>query len=125
MNNKLIISLLALTPAVRSPGRGGGRGHAAGRRILLPDRVWDAVDNAPHGGWSARPRRPIEAVGPRARGAAPADATTITLPGTTLLPAIGATAPVLHPYNETRRNDQVLRVFALSRGACTNPPAPG
>lgn len=127
MNNKIIISLLILTPAVLfAQGRGGGRGNApAGPPILLvPDRVWDAVDNAPHDGWAVLVRGDrIEAVGPRAQVTAPADATTITLPGTTLLPGLieGHSHLLLHPYNETPWNDQVLHEsLALRVARATN-----
>jgi imidazolonepropionase-like amidohydrolase len=52
----------------------------------------------------------IEAVGPRGQVTAPADAVTITLPGTTLLPGLveGHSHLLLHPYNETPWDDQVL-----------------
>ena len=110
----LSVSLLfGATPAT-AQGRGGGRGAAvpAGPPILLvPDRVWDAVDNAPHDGWVVLVRGDrIEAAGPRAQVSAPADATTIQLAGTTLIPGMieGHSHLLLHPYNETPWNDQVL-----------------
>jgi imidazolonepropionase-like amidohydrolase len=53
----------------------------------------------------------IEAVGPAARVAAPPDATTIDLPGMTLLPGLieAHSHLLLHPYNEASWDDQVLR----------------
>jgi len=104
-------------------GRGGGRGAAApaGPPILLvPDRVWDAIDNAPHDGWVVLVRGDrIEAAGPRAQISAPADATTIQLTGTTLIPGLieGHSHLLLHPYNETSWNDQVLHEHEALRVA--------
>ena len=52
----------------------------------------------------------IAAVGPRASLNAPPDATTIDLPNTTLIPGLieAHSHMLLHPYNETSWNDQVL-----------------
>jgi imidazolonepropionase-like amidohydrolase len=76
----------------------------------VPDRVWDG-DGAPHDGWAVLVRGDkIEAVGPKAQITAPSDAVTINLVGTTLLPGLieGHSHLLLHPYNETSWNDQVL-----------------
>jgi len=108
------LSLPVAASSADAQGRGGGRGAAApaGPPILLvPDRVWDAVDNAPHDGWVVLVRGDrIEAAGPRAQVSTPADATTIQLAGTTLIPGMieGHSHLLLHPYNETPWNDQVL-----------------
>src|SRR4051794_13470307 len=91
MNIKLLVAILVAPALATAQGRGGGRGNtpAAPPTLLVPDRVWDAVDNAPHDGWAVLVRGDkIEAVGPRAQINAPADATTINLPGTTLLPGL-------------------------------------
>ncbi len=80
--------------------------------LLRPARVWDAVTDAPHAGWVVLVRgNRIEAVGPAASVAAPADATPVDLPGATLLPGLieAHSHLLLHPYNETSWNDQVLR----------------
>jgi imidazolonepropionase-like amidohydrolase len=52
----------------------------------------------------------IKALGPAAQLTAPAGATTLELPGLTLLPGLieGHSHLLLHPYNETSWNDQVL-----------------
>jgi len=79
--------------------------------LLVPTRVWDGVDNQPHEGWAVLVRGDrIEAVGPRAQLAVPNDATTVDLSGTTLLPGLieGHSHLLLHPYNETPWDDQVL-----------------
>src|SRR5690348_13289576 len=121
------LSILLGATTATAQGRGGGRGTAApaGPPILLvPDRVWDAVTDAPHDGWVVLVRGDrIEAVGPRAQVTAPPDATTINLPGTTLLPGLieGHSHLLLHPYNETPWNDQVLHEpLALRVARATN-----
>jgi len=79
--------------------------------LLVPTRVWDGVDNQPHERWAVLVRGDrIEAVGPRAQLAVPNDATTVDLSGTTLLPGLieGHSHLLLHPYNETPWDDQVL-----------------
>src|SRR5262249_49804181 len=110
----LIALAIALLPSVgAAQGRGGGRGAPAppvGPPILLvPDRVWDGSDGPPHDGWVVLVRGDkIDAVGTKAQVNAPADAQTITLPGTTLIPGLieGHSHLLLHPYNETPWNDQ-------------------
>src|SRR6476661_2604082 len=115
-------TIVALPLLVEAQGRGGGRGNtpAGPPTLLVPDRVWDAVDAAPHDGWAVLVRGDrIEAVGPRAQVSAPADAVTINLPGTTLLPGLieGHSHLLLHPYNETPWNDQVLHESLALRTA--------
>jgi len=78
--------------------------------VLLPDRVFDG--EVSHAGWVVIVRGDrIQAAGPAASTPAPAGARTIALPGTTLLPGLieGHSHLLLHPYNETSWNDQVLR----------------
>ena len=77
--------------------------------LLRPARVFDG--ESLHVGWVVMIRgRRIESAGPAA-GAAGAGAQVIDLPGATLMPGlIDAHAHVLlHPYDETPWNDQVLR----------------
>src|SRR5262245_20520924 len=72
--------------------------------VLRPARVFDG--NVMHDGWAVRVRgERIEAVGPAASVASP-DATSIDMPGTTLLPGLieGHSHVLLHPYNETTWN---------------------
>jgi imidazolonepropionase-like amidohydrolase len=76
--------------------------------ILKPARVFDG--DAVHEGWAVR----IE--GDRIRAAGPASsislvgATVVDLPGTTVLPGLveGHSHVLLHPYDETKWDDQVL-----------------
>jgi imidazolonepropionase-like amidohydrolase len=77
--------------------------------LLTPDRVFDG--NLMHSGWSVLVRgERIAAAGPSAELAVPTEARRIPLPGTTLLPGLieGHSHLLLHPYNETVWNDQVL-----------------
>jgi imidazolonepropionase-like amidohydrolase len=80
--------------------------------LLHPDRVFDGVSDRAHEGWVVLVRgdRIVQA-GPPASVTAPPDAERIDLPGTTLLPGlIDAHAHVLlHPYDETPWDDQVLK----------------
>jgi imidazolonepropionase-like amidohydrolase len=88
--------------------------------LLVPDRVWDGVSDAPHSGWAALVTgNKIVAAGPRAQISVPAGATTINLPGTTLMPGLidAHSHVLLHPYNETSWNDQVLHEALALRTA--------
>ncbi len=83
---------------------------AAPAVVLQPDRVFDGEQM--HAGWAVLVRgERIEAAGPLASMAVPAGTRTITLKGTTLMPGLieGHSHLLLHPYNETSWNDQVLR----------------
>src|SRR6185503_17186622 len=90
--------------------QGGGRSAQADAAVtvLRPARVFDG--DTMHEGWGVRVRGDrIEAAGPAASLGA-AGATTVDLPGTTLMPGMveGHSHVLLHPYNETTWNDQVL-----------------
>jgi imidazolonepropionase-like amidohydrolase len=90
--------------------------------LLRPARVFDGV--AEHDGWTVLVRGDhIAAAGPAAQVGAPGDATAIDLPGTTLLPGLieAHSHLLLHPYNETSWNDQVLHEpLALRVARATN-----
>jgi imidazolonepropionase-like amidohydrolase len=80
--------------------------------LLLPARVFDGVNAQLHDGWAVLVRgNRIESVGPAATVNPPAGATTIRLPGLTLLPGLieAHSHLLLHPYNETPWDEQVLR----------------
>jgi imidazolonepropionase-like amidohydrolase len=79
--------------------------------LLTADKVWTG-DGAPHAGWSvlvAQGR--IQAVGPADKMAMPADVERIALPGKTLIPGLIDlhSHVLLHPYNETTWDDQVIK----------------
>ena len=85
--------------------------------VLHPARVFDG--ETMHEGWAVRTRAGrIEAAGPAA-GVDAADAKVIDLPGLTLLPGLveGHSHILLHAYNETLWNDQVLHEGIALRAA--------
>jgi imidazolonepropionase-like amidohydrolase len=86
---------------------------AATKPILLkPDRVFDGVNATPHEGWVVVVRGDkIAAAGPSGDIKVPDDARVIELRGMTLLPGLidTHTHVLLHPYNETIWDDQVLK----------------
>ena len=78
-------------------------------RLLLPARVFDGVDM--HDGWGVLVRgERIVAAGPVAGIGTPAGTQRIELAGATLMPGLieAHSHLLLHPYNETSWNDQVL-----------------
>jgi imidazolonepropionase-like amidohydrolase len=80
--------------------------------LLVPDRVFDGAGATLHTGWGVVVRGTrIESAGPLATLAVPTDAERISLPGQTLLPGLIDLHShlLLHPYDETPWNDQVLR----------------
>jgi imidazolonepropionase-like amidohydrolase len=89
--------------------------------VLKPARVFDG--DAMHEGWAVRVKGDrIDAAGPAETVAAPG-ARIIDLPGTTLTPGLveGHSHVLLHAYNETTWNDQVLHEgLALRVARATN-----
>jgi len=103
---KLLVFLLAIPwlagaqPAPQAPGV----------IALHPDRVFDG--EAMRTGWVVLVRGDrIDSAGPIASITVPAGARAIALKGATLMPGLieGHSHLLLHPYNETSWNDQVLR----------------
>src|SRR5262245_41848966 len=85
--------------------------------VLKPARVFDG--DAMHEGWAVRTRSGrIESAGPAA-GIDTAGAKVVDLPGLTLLPGLveGHSHILLHAYNETPWNDQVLHEGLALRAA--------
>lgn len=79
--------------------------------LITADKVWTG-EGAPHPAWGvlvAQGR--IQAVGPLEKMTVPPDAERITLPGKTLIPGMIDlhSHVLLHPYNETSWDDQVIK----------------
>jgi imidazolonepropionase-like amidohydrolase len=78
--------------------------------VLRPDKVFDAVDGSVQTGWE------VVVMGDRITAIGPTESVTpprgkiVPLPGLTLLPGLieGHSHLLLHPYDETPWNDQVL-----------------
>jgi imidazolonepropionase-like amidohydrolase len=80
--------------------------------VLKPGRVFDGIDPKPHEGWIVVVNGDkIEAVGPANDVKIPDKARTLDLPRLSLLPGLidAHTHVLLHPYNETTWDDQVLK----------------
>ena len=101
--------LLALLVVGISTSHAQPTAPASTATLLRPTAVFDGQDR--HEGWAVLvENNKITAVGPTAQVTAPAGARTLDLPGLTLLPGLieGHSHLLLHPYNETPWNDQVL-----------------
>jgi imidazolonepropionase-like amidohydrolase len=104
----MILLVALLTPVLVAAQRRQPPAADQTVTVLRPARVFDG--DALHEGWAVRVRGDrIEAAGP----AASIDTTgakTIDMPGTTLMPGLveAHSHVLLHPYNETSWNDQVL-----------------
>ena len=94
--------------------------------VLEPAGVWTAGEVAPHAGWVVVVEgEKIAAVGPKGQVAVPASAQVVSLPGETLIPGLIELHShlLLHAYNETLWDDQVLhepplyRILRASRDA--------
>jgi imidazolonepropionase-like amidohydrolase len=90
--------------------------------LLLPSRVFDGSEI--HDGWAVLVRADkIVAAGPASGLAIPSGTRRVDLAGTTLMPGMieGHSHLLLHPYNETSWDDQVLREpLALRVARATN-----
>jgi imidazolonepropionase-like amidohydrolase len=98
----LLALLVSLTPLAAL---------ADGALLLRPAQVWSAGEPV-HVGWTVLVQgERIVAVGPASAVHAPLDAEVVELPGATLLPGLMDLHShlFLHPYNETRWDEQVLR----------------
>lgn len=104
---RLFLLLLALLSGLS--GRAQHTAPAPAALLLRPAAVFDGQDR--HEGWALLVENgKITAVGPVAQVAGPPGIRTLDLPGLTLLPGLieGHSHLLLHPYNETSWNDQVL-----------------
>lgn len=93
-----------------APAGGGKAGD--GVIVLKPARVFDGTGAKPQTGWVVVIRgKKIAEVGPEDKVQIPEGAKVINLPETTLLPGLidAHTHLLLHPYNEAKWDDQVLK----------------
>jgi imidazolonepropionase-like amidohydrolase len=108
------LTVAAVAVALLSLPIAAGRAQAAptpdtAAVLLAPDRVFDGTEM--HEGWVVLVRgERIVAAGPATSVATPASSRRVALAGATLLPGLieGHSHLLLHPYNETSWNDQVL-----------------
>ena len=108
------------TWAQRPSRERGPRMEAATARpiVLRPARVWEGGVLDTHEGWIVIvDGEKIRAAGPPTEISLPENATTIDLPGMTLLPGLidAHTHVLLHPYNEALWDDQVLKEASALR----------
>jgi len=106
-----------MAPSVQAQARPAGDPRPV---LLVPDGVFDGTGEAVHAGWAVLVRGArIDAVGPLSALRLPANVERIPLPGTTLLPGLIDlhSHVLLHPYDETPWNDQVLRESLALRTA--------
>ena len=89
---------------------------ASSQTLLKPDRVFDG--NQMHEGWVVLVKdNKILDVGPSSNVKSPKGTKEIILKGKTLMPGLieGHSHVLLHPYNETGWNDQVLKESPVER----------
>ncbi len=80
--------------------------------VLRPERIFDGVGPEAHTGWIVVVQgQRIRSLGPASEVQVPPGARAIDLPGMTLLPGLidAHSHVLLHPYNETSWENQVLR----------------
>lgn len=80
--------------------------------LLKPDRVFDGATATPHAGWVVLVQGDrIAAAGPADEVTVPSGAQLIALPGATVLPGLidAHSHLLLHPYDEAKWDDQVLK----------------
>ncbi len=111
MRQHLICSIFLCVLAAAMPA-------CAGSFLLVPQQVFTADDAVMHPNWAVLVvGSKIESVGPRTQVTALPDSEVIDLPGMTLLPGLIDLHShlLLHAYNETSWDDQVLKESAAIR----------
>ena len=108
MRRAILTAVLLIPVVLAAQGAPPQAAREQAVTVLRPARVFDG--EAVHEGWAVRVRGDrIEAAGPAASIDA-AGGATIDMPDATLMPGLveGHSHVLLHPYNETSWNDQVL-----------------
>lgn len=117
------IIVLCLSLGLRStpiPAQPPTRVPASQPILVIPDGVFDGVGDQVQKGWAVLVRgQRIEQVGPLSGITIPPNVRRIELRGTTLLPGLSDLHShiLLHPYDETVWNDQVLKESVALRTA--------
>jgi imidazolonepropionase-like amidohydrolase len=111
---RLVLILAVIQPTQAQPPKDGGDAPGEEPRTILlkPARVFDGLTQTPHQGWVVMIRgEKIDSAGPADEIKTPEGCRVIELPKLTLLPGLidAHTHVLLHPYNETTWDDQVLR----------------
>ena len=109
-------ALLLLGASLTAPVGGTEPSPMTGKSVpvlvIRPERLFDGSGTELHRGWAVRIEgERIAAVGAAATVSVPPGTTVLDLPGATLLPGLieGHSHVLLHPYDETSWNDQVLK----------------
>ena len=107
----VLVGLVSALGGVARAQQSAGTQEPPRSTLLRPARVFDGSAGEPRAGWVVLVTgERIAAAGPPASVQVPAGTTTIDLPGATLLPGLidAHSHVLLHPYNETSWDDQVL-----------------
>ncbi|MDF2771422.1 MAG: putative Xaa-Pro dipeptidase [Geminicoccaceae bacterium] len=107
----VLVGLVSALGGVARAQQSAGTQEPPRSTLLRPARVFDGSAGEPRTGWVVLVTgERIAAAGPPASVQVPAGTTTIDLPGATLLPGLidAHSHVLLHPYNETSWDDQVL-----------------
>lgn len=116
---KAVVSAIVAGLVLAQVGNG-----ARAAELLEPDAVWTAGEAQARGGWVVLvDGEKIAAVGPKDAVAVPPGTRVTPLPGTTLIPGMIELHShlLLHPYNETLWDDQVLKeapAYRTLRAGC-------
>jgi len=115
-----LVAVGAVTASVAKAQSATPAGRSDVPTLLIPDAVFDGTTDALHQGWGVLVNgQRIAAAGPLASLQVPANAQRVELKGTTLMPGMSDlhSHVLLHPYDETPWNDQVLRESLALRTA--------
>jgi imidazolonepropionase-like amidohydrolase len=110
MRRTIAIVMMVCVTSVLAASQGRGAGQSGSAYVLKPARVFDG--ETMREGWTVVVRgQRIESAGPAASITSPPGVEIIDLPDTTLMPGLieAHSHVLLHAYNETPWNDQVLK----------------